>query len=104
GVGDEIKGEVPLGLVVLKRGVERSQGDIVVELIGMVRERIGPIACFKVATIVERLPKTRSGKVLRSTCKKIADGLDYRVPPTIEDPVVLTEIEASLKVIGYPRG
>jgi len=56
-----------------------------------------------VATVVERLPKTRSGKVLRSTCKKIADGLDYRMPPTIEDPVVLTEITASLSAIGYPR-
>jgi propionyl-CoA synthetase len=90
-------------LVVLKRGVERSQEDIVIELIAMVRERIGPVASFKVATIVERLPKTRSGKVLRSTCKKIADGLDYRIPPTIEDPVVLIEIKASLDAIGYPR-
>jgi propionyl-CoA synthetase len=104
GVADELKGEVPLGLVVLKRGVERSQEDIVSELITMVRERIGPIACFKMATVVERLPKTRSGKVLRSTCKKIADGLDYRIPPTIEDPLVLDEIEANLNSIGYPRG
>ncbi|MFZ0060627.1 MAG: propionyl-CoA synthetase [Pyrinomonadaceae bacterium] len=103
GVADELKGEIPLGLVVLKRGVERSQEDIVVELIAMVRERIGPVASFKVATVVERLPKTRSGKVLRSTCKKIADGLDYRIPPTIEDPIVLTEIKASLDAIGYPR-
>ena len=103
GVADELKGEVPLGLVVLKRGVERSPEDIVVELIAMVRERIGPIACFKVATVVERLPKTRSGKVLRSTCKKIADGTEYRMPPTIEDPLVLPEIETSLKAIGYPR-
>jgi len=71
--------------------------------IAMVRERIGPVASFKVATVVERLPKTRSGKVLRSTCKKIADGLDYRIPPTIEDPIVLTEIKASLDAIGYPR-
>src|SRR5687767_1363989 len=93
GVADEIKGEVPLGLVVLKRGVERSQEEIVAELIDMVRERIGPIACFKVATIVDRLPKTRSGKVLRGTVKKIADGIDYRIPPTIEDPSVLSEIE-----------
>ena len=103
GVADELKGEVPLGLVVLKKGVERSPEDIVVELIEMVRERIGPVASFKVATIVERLPKTRSGKVLRSTCKKIADGLDYRIPPTIEDPIVLTEIKTSLDAIGYPR-
>ena len=104
GVADELKGEVPLGLVVLKKGVERSESEIVSELIAMVRERIGPIACFKLATIVERLPKTRSGKVLRSTCKKIADGLDYRMPPTIEDPLVLDEIETSLKAIGYPHG
>lgn len=104
GVTDELKGEIPLGLVVLKKGVSRSERDIVSELIAMVRERIGPIACFKVAIVVERLPKTRSGKVLRSTCKKIADGIDYRMPPTIEDPVVLTEIETSLKAIGYPRG
>lgn len=104
GVADELKGEVPLGLVVLKKGVNRSPEDLVVELIAMVRERIGPVASFKVATIVERLPKTRSGKVLRSTCKKIADGIDYRIPPTIEDPVVLTEITASLNAIGYPRG
>ena len=103
GVADELKGEVPLGFVVLKRGVERSQADIVGELIAMVRDRIGPIACFKVATVVERLPKTRSGKVLRGTCKKIADGIDYRIPPTIEDPVVLTEIETSLNALGYPR-
>ena len=103
GVADELKGEIPLGLVVLKRGVARSQEDIVVELIAMVRERIGPVASFKVATVVERLPKTRSGKVLRSTCKKIADGLEYRIPPTIEDPVVLTEIKESLNAIGYPR-
>ena len=104
GVADELKGEIPLGLVVLKKGVERSESEIVSELIAMVRERIGPIACFKVATVVERLPKTRSGKVLRSTCKKIADGTDYRIPPTIEDPLVLNEIQTSLKAIGYPRG
>ena len=104
GVADELKGELPLGLVVLKKGVARSESEIVSELIAMVRERIGPIACFKVATVVERLPKTRSGKVLRSTCKKIADGTDYRIPPTIEEPLVLTEIETALKAIGYPRG
>lgn len=103
GVVDELKGEVPLGLVVLKRGVDRSQEEIVPELVQLVREKIGPIACFKVATVVERLPKTRSGKVLRGTVKKIADGVEYRVPPTIEDPVVLDEIKDRLSVIGYPR-
>ena len=83
--------------------MDRSAEAIVAELIYMVREKIGPIACFKVATIVDRLPKTRSGKVLRGTVKKIADGVEYRMPPTIEDPMVLNEIEASLNAIGYPR-
>jgi len=103
GVADELKGEVPLGLVVLKSGIERSREDIIAELIAMVRERIGPIACFKVATVVDRLPKTRSGKIVRGTIKKIADGAEYRIPPTIDDPLVLNEIEASLNAIGYPR-
>jgi propionyl-CoA synthetase len=103
GVTDEIKGEIPLGLVVLKSGIERSRQDIVGELIAMVREKIGPIASFKVATVVDRLPKTRSGKIVRGTIKKIADGVDYRIPPTIEDPVVLSEITSSLNAIGYPR-
>jgi propionyl-CoA synthetase len=103
GVTDELKGEVPLGLVVLQKGVERSDEDIVGELIRMVREKIGPVASFKVATVVDRLPKTRSGKIVRGTIKRIADGVDYRIPPTIEDPAVLSEIEARLKTIGYPR-
>ncbi len=103
GVADELKGEVPLGLVVLKKGVERSQPEIVAELIQLVREKIGPIACFKTATIVDRLPKTRSGKIVRGTVKKIADGVPYRMPPTIEDPTVIDEITASLSSIGYPR-
>jgi len=103
GVADELKGEVPLGLVVLKKGVERSQQEVVAELIQLVREKIGPIACFKTATIVERLPKTRSGKIVRGTVKKIADGVPYRMPPTIEDPIVIDEITASLNSIGYPR-
>jgi propionyl-CoA synthetase len=103
GVADELKGEVPLGLVVLKSGVRRAPQEIVGELIQMVRERIGPIASFKVATIVQRLPKTRSGKIVRGTIKKIADGVPYRMPPTIEDPAVIDEIKANLEAIGYPR-
>ena len=103
GVGDELKGEVPLGLVVLKLGVERSEREIVAELVQLVREKIGPIACFKVATVVNRLPKTRSGKIVRGTIKKIADGVEYRVPPTIEDATVLDEITANLRALGYPR-
>jgi len=103
GVADELKGEVPLGLVVLKRGVERSDEEIVFELIQLVREKIGPVASFKVATVVNRLPKTRSGKIVRGTIKKIADGVDYRIPPTIEDATVLDEITTNLNALGYPR-
>ena len=102
GVADELKGEVPLGLVVLKLGVERAPEEIVTELIHLVREKIGPVASFKVATIVKRLPKTRSGKIVRGTIKKIADGVQYRMPPTIEDPTVIDEITANLSTIGYP--
>ena len=102
GVADELKGEVPLGLVVLKLGVERAPEEIVTELIHLVREKIGPVASFKVATIVKRLPKTRSGKIVRGTIKKIADGVQYRMPPTIEDPTVIDEITANLNAIGYP--
>jgi len=100
GVTDELKGEVPLGLVVLKKGVARPHEEIVNELIQLVREKIGPVACFKLATVVDRLPKTRSGKIVRGTIKKIADGADYRVPPTIEDATVLDEITANLDSIG----
>jgi propionyl-CoA synthetase len=103
GVADELKGEVPLGLVVLKLGVRRSQEEIVSELISLVRDKIGPVASFKVAAVVNRLPKTRSGKIVRGTIKKIADGAEYRVPPTIEDATVLDEIKANLNEMGYPR-
>jgi propionyl-CoA synthetase len=103
GVADELKGEIPLGTVVLKAGVNRSDDEIVKELVKMVRERIGPVASFKVATVVKRLPKTRSGKVLRGTMKKIADGVEYRIPATIDDPVILDEITESLGKLGYPH-
>ncbi|MGH9881419.1 MAG: AMP-binding protein, partial [Pyrinomonadaceae bacterium] len=103
GVADELKGEVPLGLVVLKLGVGRSHEGIVAELIQLVRDKIGPVASFKTATIVNRLPKTRSGKIVRGTIKKIADGLDYRIPPTIEDATVIDEITANLSGIGFPQ-
>ena len=101
GVADDLKGELPLGLLVLKSGVEREDTDIVKEAIQMVRDRIGPVAAFKVATIVQQLPKTRSGKVLRGTMKKIADGEDYKMPATIDDPAILEEIAQALKVLGY---
>jgi propionyl-CoA synthetase len=96
GKADAVKGEVPLGLVVLKAGTDRSEEEIVSEVIAMVRERIGPVAAFKQARVVNRLPKTRSGKIVRGTIKKIADGVDYQVPATIEDATVLDEIKALL--------
>jgi propionyl-CoA synthetase len=102
-VADDLKGEIPLGVVVLKSGVNRPEQEIVQELIGLVRDRIGPVASFKVATVVNRLPKTRSGKVLRGTMKKIADGVEYRMPATIDDPVILDEITESLRRLGYPQ-
>ena len=104
GVADEIKGEIPLGLIVLKAGVRRSDGEIVGETVQMVRERIGAVASFRVATVVKRLPKTRSGKILRGTIKKIADGVEYQIPPTIDDPLILDEITADLSALGYPAG
>jgi propionyl-CoA synthetase len=104
GVADEIKGEIPLGLIVLKAGVRRSNSEIVNETVQMVRERIGAVASFRVATVVKRLPKTRSGKILRGTIKKIADGVAYQVPPTIDDPLILDEITADLSTLGYAAG
>jgi propionyl-CoA synthetase len=104
GVADAIKGEIPLGLIVLKAGVQRSHGEIVSEVVQMVRERIGAVASFRVTTVVKRLPKTRSGKILRGTIKRIADGVDYQVPPTIDDPLILDEITADLATLGYPGG
>jgi propionyl-CoA synthetase len=103
GVADALKGEVPVGFVVTKAGVTRSDAEITHELVDLVREKIGPVASFKTATVVKRLPKTRSGKILRGTMKKMADGVDHTVPPTIDDPVILTEIAESLKGLGYPR-
>ena len=103
GVADEIKGEVPVGLVVTKAGVVRADADLCRELVELVRERIGPVAAFKTVAVVKRLPKTRSGKILRGTMKKIADGVEHGVPATIDDPTVLDEIGDSLKALGYPR-
>ena len=101
GVADEIKGEVPVGFVVTKAGVERSDADITRELVERVREQIGPVAAFKTALVVKRLPKTRSGKILRGTMKRIADGQDYTLPATIDDPAVLGEITEALQQRGY---
>ena len=101
GVADQLKGQLPLGFLVLNAGVERDHDEIVAEVVKMVRERIGPVAAFKIAVVVARLPKTRSGKILRGTMAKIADGEDYRMPATIDDPAVLDEIKQALKGIGY---
>jgi propionyl-CoA synthetase len=101
GVADELKGQVPLGFVVLKSGVERDHGEIIGEIVQLVRDRIGPVAFFKQAAIVDRLPKTRSGKVLRGTMQKIADNSEWKIPATIEDPMILNEITESLKKLGY---
>ena len=103
GAADELKGELPLGLVVLKAGVNRPSEQIVKEIVSLVREKIGPVAAFKQAQVVKRLPKTRSGKILRGTMRKIADGKEYTVPPTIDDPAILGEITDALKTLGYPQ-
>ena len=103
GVADELKGQLPVGCLVLKAGVDRDSDDIVAETILMVRERIGPVAAFRKAMVVPRLPKTRSGKILRGTMRRIADNEEYRMPATIEDPEVLNEIRSSFRTIGYAK-
>ncbi|HUI16094.1 MAG TPA: propionyl-CoA synthetase [Alphaproteobacteria bacterium] len=103
GVADALKGQVPLGFLVLKAGVKRRPEEIVHDVVRLVRERIGPVAAFKSATIVPRLPKTRSGKILRGTMQKIADNEPYRAPATIEDQSVLPEIEEALGGLGYAK-
>ncbi|MEV0594907.1 propionyl-CoA synthetase [Nonomuraea cavernae] len=96
GVADELKGQLPVGFVVLKAGADRDPAEVERELAALVRERIGPVAAFRRAVVVGRLPKTRSGKILRGTMRDIADGRDYRAPSTIEDPAALTEIADAL--------
>ena len=103
GVDDKLKGQVPVGFLVLNAGVSRDSADIIGEVIQMVRDRIGPVASFKTATVVKRLPKTRSGKILRGTIQKIADNTPYNVPATIDDPVILDEMEEALTGIGYAK-
>jgi len=103
GVADSLKGQVPLGLLVLKAGCERAHEAIVSEVVALVRERIGPVAAFKTATVVARLPKTRSGKILRGVMRRIADGEPWSMPATIDDPAILEEIGAALTALGYPR-
>ncbi len=103
GAKDSLKGQIPMGFVVLNAGVDRPEGDIVRELVALVREKIGPVAAFKEAMVVKRLPKTRSGKILRGIMRKIADGEEYRMPATIDDPEILAEITVALEQAGYPK-
>ena len=103
GVDDALKGQLPLGFLVLNAGVNTAGEEIVQDVVGMVRERIGPVAAFKSAVVVDRLPKTRSGKILRGTMASIADGKEYRQPATIDDPAILPEIELALQTIGYAK-
>ena len=103
GVADALKGQVPLGLLVLKAGVNRPKEAIAEEAVALVRKRIGPVASFRTALVVERLPKTRSGKILRGTIRRIADGQDYTMPATIDDPAILPEIAEALATAGYPQ-
>jgi propionyl-CoA synthetase len=100
GIADKLKGQMPIGMVVLKAGVSKSEEDIQKECVKMIREKIGPVAAFKTAIVIKRLPKTRSGKVLRGTMRKIADKEEYKMPATIDDPAILTEITDSLKSAG----
>ena len=101
GVSDQLKGQVPLGFLCLTNGVNRPHKEIVDECIQLVRDQIGPVASFKLATVVARLPKTRSGKILRATMVKIADNQEFKMPATIDDPTILDEIKEALIVLGY---
>jgi propionyl-CoA synthetase len=103
GVDDKLKGQTPIGFLVLNAGVDRGHDEIIKEVIQMVRDRIGPVASFKIATVVKRLPKTRSGKILRGTIQKIADNKEWKMPATIDDPATLAEMEEALEGIGYAK-
>lgn len=104
GVADTLKGQLPMGFLCLNAGVDRDAAEIVAECVKLVRSQIGPVAAFKLAAVVDRLPKTRSGKVLRGTIAKIADGTEWKMPATIDDPAILDEITAVLATMGYPQG
>jgi len=103
GVADQLKGQLPVGFLVLKVGADGGDGKVVDEVVQMVRNQIGPVAAFKKAVVVQRLPKTRSGKILRGTMRKIADGEEAKAPATIDDPAILGEISEALTTIGYPQ-
>ena len=104
GVADKLKGQMPMGFLCLNTGADRDHGDVVKECVKLVRDQIGPVAAFKLATVVDRLPKTRSGKILRGTMVKIADGQEFKLPATIDDPEILDEITVALKDLGYAGG
>jgi propionyl-CoA synthetase len=104
GVADQLKGQLPLGLLVLNAGVDRPVEEIVAESIQHMREKIGPVAAFKLCAVVDRLPKTRSGKILRGTMRSIADGESWKMPATIDDPVILEEVTEALRSLGYAGG
>ena len=103
GVADQLKGQLPLGFLVLNVGVDQEAGDIVGDSVRLVRVKIGAVAAFRTAVVVDRLPKTRSGKILRGTMSCIADGTDYKAPATIEEPAVLDEIGVALRTVGYAQ-
>ncbi len=103
GVADQLKGQLPVGFLVLKAGVQKESEDIVAECVLLVRDQIGPVAAFKKAAVVTGLPKTRSGKILRGTMQKIADNEEYRMPATIDDPVILDEIDEALQSLGLSK-
>ena len=103
GVTDALKGQLPLGFLCLSKGVDRDHGEIVGECVKLVRDQIGPVAAFKLACVVDRLPKTRSGKILRGTMVKIADSESFKMPATIDDPDILDEIKGALQTLGYAR-
>ena len=103
GVADTLKGQLPVGFVCLNAGSTRTEAEVVAECVALVREKIGPVAAFKLAVQVDRLPKTRSGKILRGIMSKIADGQDFKQPATIDDPAILDEIGEALVRIGFPK-
>jgi propionyl-CoA synthetase len=104
GIADELKGQAPVGFLCLNKGCNRPHPEIVAECVARVRDQIGPVAAFRQALVVDRLPKTRSGKILRATMVKIADGEEFKVPATIDDPAILDEIRTALHAAGIGRG
>jgi propionyl-CoA synthetase len=104
GVTDELKGQLPMGFVCLTTGVNRPHEEVTKECVKLVRDKIGPVAAFKLCAVVDRLPKTRSGKILRATMVKIADNEDFKMPATIDDPAILDEIKVALQELGYAKG